>query len=60
MRRNHVTTSVQRQMQHWTPRYQEAAPAAAPTVPFRFWQYPNAVSINAQSVVANILKEKAA
>jgi len=59
MRRNHVTTSVQRQMQRWTPRYQEAA-AAAPVIPFRFWQYPNAVSINAQAVVANTLKEKAA
>lgn len=60
MRRNHVTTNVQRQMQRWAARYQEAAPAAAPIIPFRFWQYPNAVSINAQSVVANILKEKAA
>lgn len=60
MRRNHVTTNVQRQMQRWTARYQEAAQAASPTIPFRFWQYPNAVSINAQAVVANILKEKAA
>ena len=59
MRRNQVTISVQRQMQRWTPRYQEAA-AAAPVIPFRFRQYPKAVSIDAQTVIAKTLKEKAA
>lgn len=59
MRRNHVTTNVQRQMQRWTARFQEAA-EAAPVIPFRFRQYPKALSIDAQAVIAKTLKEKAA